>query len=238
MLVNVDVKGLEIVCAAILSGDKTLREELVRGEDIHENNRRDFNLPTRLVSKVFKFRMIFGGGAYSYAHDPEFMHVSTSEKFWQEVIDTYYIKYSGIARWHQEQIKKAQLTGRLEIPSGRYFPFKAEIVYGKVKWPITRIKNFPVQGLGADLVMLARVEAKRLLDLSGIIYKMISTIHDSIVVDCMEQDVATVAKILLQAVESIPRLCKKHWDFDFDLPITAEVQYGRNKRDLVDYRFS
>ena len=56
MLINADVKGLEVVGAAELSGDKVLCKEVLDKEDIHENNRQAFNLPSRLIAKIFKFR--------------------------------------------------------------------------------------------------------------------------------------------------------------------------------------
>lgn len=60
MLVNCDVKGLEVVCAAQLSGDKVLSQEIINGEDIHGNNQAAFGLGEgkagRLIAKIFKFR--------------------------------------------------------------------------------------------------------------------------------------------------------------------------------------
>lgn len=60
MLVNCDVKGLEVVVAAELSGDPILKQEILDKVDIHDANRVAFRLgdgkPGRLVAKVFKFR--------------------------------------------------------------------------------------------------------------------------------------------------------------------------------------
>lgn len=56
MLVNGDVKGLEVVCAAELSKDPVLWKEILDKEDIHGNNQKTFGLPSRLISKIFKFR--------------------------------------------------------------------------------------------------------------------------------------------------------------------------------------
>lgn len=60
MLVSADVKGLEVVVAAELSGDLVLKQEIRDRVDIHEANRDKFGLGTgkagRLVAKVFKFR--------------------------------------------------------------------------------------------------------------------------------------------------------------------------------------
>jgi len=86
--------------------------------------------------------------------------------------------------------------------------------------------------------MLARLEARRLLRAAGIEHKMVCTIHDSIVIDTPAKNLDIVAKILLQAVESVPALCKQVWDYDFNLPLTAEVQYGPNKGTMQDYKFA
>lgn len=240
MLVNGDVKGLEVVVAAELSGDKTLKQEIIDKVDIHETNRDRFKLGEgklgRLIAKIFKFRLIYGGSAYSYANDSDFTGVSTSVKFWQNIIDEYYAKYSGIKDWHETLITTAQREGKLEIPSGRHFPIvPIENKWkGGLDWPITVIKNYPVQGFGADLVMLARLETRKRLRETDLEYKLISTIHDSIVIDTPEKNVGQIGKILFDSIEAVPQLCKKVFDYDFSLPLTSEIQYGSNKKDMID----
>lgn len=239
-LVNADVKGLEVVVAAELSGDKVLKQEIIDKIDIHETNRDRFKLgegkPGRLIAKIFKFRLIYGGSAYSYANDSDFQGVSRDQKFWQNIIDEYYAKYTGIKVWHEHLIQTAQLTGRIEIPSGRFFPIVPLVNKwnGGMDWPITVIKNYPVQGFGADLVMLARLEASRRLRASGLDYKLISTIHDSIVADCPSSCVTDVGRILFDSIEHVPVLCRQVFGYDFSLPLTSEVQYGPNKKEMID----
>lgn len=235
MLISADVKGLEVVCAAQLSGDKVLSKEIVDKEDIHANNQKAFNLGDgdlgRLIAKIFKFRLIYGGGAYSYAHDPDFMAVSTSEKFWQKVIDAYYEKYYGIKLWHDELIHEAKTTGRLYIPSGRYFPITPDFTK-RQPWPLTIIKNYVVQGTGADLVMLARCRAMQLLRQANIEALFVSTVHDSIVVDTPSKNCYTISKLLQNAIEDVPRLVKQVWKYDFTLPLTCEIKVGMNNKDM------
>jgi len=240
-LVNCDVKGLEVVVAAQLSGDVTLCKEIIDRVDIHETNRDAFKLgegkPGRLVAKVFKFRLIYGGSAYSYAADPDFRQVSTSQEFWQNVIDAYYDKYKGIAKWHKSLILEAQTNGRITIPSGRYYPIVPD--YAKRDpWPLTVIKNYPVQGFGAELVMLARLRCSQLIRASGLEAKLVGSIHDSIVTDCPTSEVSQVANILKQSVEEIPLYVKRLWNYEFKLPMTCEVTYGQNKKDQIPFVFT
>jgi len=238
MLVNGDVSGLEVVVAAQLSRDSALMEEVRQKVNFHLDNQNKFGLPDRVTAKRFIFKLLYGATAYGFSVDGDFKLVGYSEKQWQEVIDRFYEKYRGIYNWHNNIIADAKRNRRLEIPSGRYFPFEPKAWRGELQWPLTTIKNYPIQGFGADLVKLARLECKQLLNEAGLKdVLLVCTIHDSIVVDTPSHNLDAVAKILLQCVQSVPALCKKVWDYDFDLPLTAEVQYGKNKGEMVDYKF-
>ena len=232
MIVNCDIKGLEVVIAAQLSGDKVLCQEIINKEDIHGNNQTAFGLGDgkagRLVAKVLKFRIIYGGGAYSFAHDPDFMGVSTSQTFWQDVIDKYYAKYKGIEEWHRGLVLEAQTNGQITIPSGRYYPI-IPVYTQRDPWPLTIIKNYPVQGFGADCVMLARLRASQLIREAKITAPLVGTIHDSIVVDCPTEFVGQVAQILRRSVEEVPMYIKKLFKYDFFLPLTCEITSGPTK---------
>jgi DNA polymerase-1 len=237
MLVNCDVKGLEVVVAAELSGDKVLKHEVREGLDFHQLNQDRFKLPSRVVAKRFKFKLLYGATAFGYAHDSDFVDVSTSERYWQGIIDEYYAKYHGIRAWHDELINTAKREGQLEIPSGRFYPIVPDANW---KWPITVIKNYPVQGFGADLVMLARLEARKRLRMAAGVKAsvLISTIHDSIVADCPDDEWELVGRILMESVQAVPMLCKKTFGYDFSLPMNAEVQYGPNKKEMKELTFA
>lgn len=233
MILNADFKGLEVVTAADLSRDAILSQEIIDKVDIHEANRDRFGLGEgklgRLIAKIFKFRLIYGGSAYSYANDPDFMGVSSSEKFWQRVIDEYYQKYSGIKKWHDKLLMTAMEQGFIEIPSGRYYNFRPN---ERGKWPLTTIKNYPVQGFGADLVKLARIEFCRMLQGSGLEGLFIGTVHDSLKADVPEKNVEVVARMLQTAIEKVPELCYNEWSYQFSLPMTCEIKVGPNQRDM------
>lgn len=238
MLVNGDVKGLEVVAAAELSGDKILCQEILDKVDIHGVNQKAFNLPDRLISKIFKFRLIYGGSAYSYANDPDFLSVGYSQKQWQGVIDRYYEKYKGIRAWHDGMVHTVRQTGIIEIPSGRVFKFSPKEGHYGLEWPLTTIKNYPVQGYGADLVMLARIELIRLIEEAGIEALLVMTVHDSLVVDCPAKSVEIVARLISQAIDNVPSMVYNRWQHRFSLPLTCEISVGRSKATLEEYKFN
>lgn len=231
MLLLADVKGLEVVCAAYLSQDKVLMEELEQGIDIHEMNKEALGLPDKGVAKVFKFRTIYGGGAYSFSLDSDFSAVGYDEKQWQGVIDTYYNKYSGLKAWHKKIVEEVVSTGRLVVPcTGRIYEFEPE--YGK--FPEPKIKNYPVQGLGADIVALARVSLYnrirrlRQTDKRWELVLLINTIHDSLMLDIPADMVKEVHNLIDEVFVDLPRNFEKIFGKEFNLKVRVETKVGSN----------
>lgn len=232
MLINVDVSGLEVVCAAFLSQDPVLIQELRDGVDIHTANQTAFNLPNRLIAKVLKFRILYGGTEFGFAKDPDFTSVSTSKEYWAKAIEAYYDKYKGIRIWHDKLLKEVVLTGRLESPTGRYFPFEPTQGRNGLEWPVMSIKNYPVQGLGADLVMIARITLANRMKQGSFKGKLVSSVHDSIVIDCPDDEVEALKALTLASINDVPANFKRLYGIDFNLKLNAEVVVGVNMKEM------
>jgi len=227
MLIQADAAALEIRVAAFLSQDETLIKEIVEELDIHTDNQNRFGLPSRLIAKIFVFRLLYGGSAYSYANDPEFMEISKSEKYWQEIIDAYYDKYKGIKKWHIKLVREAVETGKVISPTGREYRFQQ--YNGNYK--DTQIKNYIVQGTGADIMALARVSFfNRLKKLNYSECLLVNTVHDSIVLDFNEKtcDNKLIAQTLHEVFDDIPKNFEKLFLTPFNVPMTCEVLMGKD----------
>lgn len=236
MLVQVDAQALEVRVAAWYYDDKVLIDELVSGQDIHENNRKLFNLPSRLIAKVFKFRTIYGGSAYSFANDPDFTSVSTSEKFWQKVLDSYFEKYQGIRKGHIRDIQTVAATGKLVMPTGRVYQYAPVKRGNEYKLPETTIKNYPIQGCGADLMAIARISAFNRLKGNKDV-KFVNTVHDSIVLDVAndKQLCYNICTTLEKVFEDIPANFEKLFKQPFKVPMAGEVEYGNNLKEMTKF---
>jgi DNA polymerase I-like protein with 3'-5' exonuclease and polymerase domains len=227
---------LEWRCASFLSQDETAIKEILDGTDQHSDNQLRFGLPSRLIAKTFVFRLIYGGSAYSYANDPNFSDVSKSEKYWQGVIDEFYSKYKGLHKWHTKLMQEATTTGMVKLPTGRIYQYKSEDRRGEKVWPRTTILNYPVQGLGADLMSIARVSLfNRMRKLGYEKAKLINTVHDSIIIDCDDSHTDTLAKMMLQVFEDIPKNFEKLFGVEFNIPMKGEVKTGKTWGDLKEF---
>lgn len=239
MIISVDHKGLEWVVAVYLSQDKVGIQEIWDGVDQHEDNRKRFNLPSRLIAKTFVFRLIYGGSAYSYANDPEFSGVSASIDFWQDVIDRFYAKYSGLAEWHRRIMDDVGRTGKYESFTGRVYAFPPyQNKRGEWVLPRTKILNYPVQGLGADIVQLSRLSLAKRIGLFGsgeqIRSKLVNTVHDDIWLDTPEEELRGLDKhgnscynvkyTIKEVFEDLPRNFERTYKREFNLPLRYEIK--------------
>jgi len=235
MILNADAKQLEWICAAFLSQDKTAIKEILNEEDQHTDNQKRFGLPSRLIAKTFVFRLIYGGSAYAYSLDENFKDIG-NENFWDNVIIEFYKKYKGLHKWHQDIQEKAIREQHLIMPTGRKYEFESTVSkFGKLKHPRTRILNYPVQGLGADLMAIARVSLRsNIRDMKGV--KLINTVHDSIMLDFDPKVCYTnsIVPIVIKSFNDVPRNFTKLFGKEFNLPLRVDVTIGKDWGNLVD----
>jgi DNA polymerase-1 len=232
VLLQADASALEIRVAAYLSQDEVLINEIVNGVDLHTDNQEKFGLPSRLIAKILNFRILYGGNEYSFANDPDFTSISKSKAYWKDVVDAYYDKYQGIGRWHTKIIKEVVETGKLVAPTGREYYFQQ--FNGDYK--DTQIKNYAVQGTGADLMALARVSANNRLKKLGYGDKclLVNTVHDSIILDYDEKvcETRVLVDLFHQVFIDIPANFEKIFGVKFNVPMAAECQMGMNWADM------
>ena len=231
LVVQFDVKGLEVICAAYLSQDKTLIKELSEGQDIHSNNQEAFKLHDRLAAKRFMFKMIYGGTAAGFANDADFLDLKMNAKRWQEVIDAFYQKYYGIQEWHKQLIGGILRSRRYKIPSGREFDFSEAMT--KPEWYyIPKFKNYPVQGFGADIVMMARVSLFKRLKAAELPALLVNTIHDSIILDIKKDTWYNISMMVNKVFEDLPTNIKNIWGITLGLEVRVEASVLTTGEDI------
>lgn len=230
--VNVDAKQLEWRTALWLSNDPVGIKEILSGDDVHEKNQLDMGLPDRITAKRFLFRTIFRGSGYSFANDPDFMHVSKSEDYWDQRNESFYTKYSNLDAVHKEWSKQWAEGKPIVGPTGRRWVIPKK--NGSLKVPITQLANYPVQGTGHDIMAVARLSAKNRMDSLGLVSRIVQTVHDSIVADCPKQEVSSVVNIFYEVFDDLTKNFKLLYNVDMPIPFPGEVKVGTNLADMVE----
>lgn len=201
---------------------------------MHTANQTKFNLPSRLIAKVFLFRWIYRGPAFAYAMDPDFQEVSKSQNYWQDVIDAYNSKYKDLYKLHMKYIQTVHKCGKLTSPFGREYKFNLHNKKGSKEYSEYEITNYPNQGCGADVCAVARVSLANRLARHGLKSKLVSTIHDSLTTDSPDSEVDDVKEIILDVFKDLPKNVSKCYGVDWNIPLLGEVSVGPNLKDLIE----
>lgn len=242
-IVNTDAKALEWATYLFLSQESVGIPEwnnvlLHPGDydDVHTTNQKQFNLPSRLISKKLLFRGIYADpdkAAFAFSRDPEFTPVSSSRHYWQTTLDNFFSKYKDLKKKHIEYIQEATTTGKITSPFGREYAYAPKEVRGELQWSVPDILNWPNQGLGHDVMKVARIvtlHGKRKRNIQG---DLISTVHDSIVWDAYEKDVPEIKKLMTDVFTNIPFYIEKYFGVKWNVAMACETSSGRNMKELV-----
>lgn len=232
VILNADLSQLEWRVAACLAQDKVAIDEIIRDVDYHSDNAIKFfkanpNSPEfdsiRTMAKVLGFRLLYGGSEYGFFNDSKMPNYTMQQ--WKDLISEYWEKYNGIKAWQDENINRVFKEGFLRLPSGRILRFppgnRGE------EYSITAIKNYPVQSFAtADIMPLAMcVIDKRMVDYR-FNAKLICQVHDSIVFDCPKEEINDLSNMCVGVFEELPGIIRAFWGYDFNIPLTGEVEYG------------
>lgn len=234
-LISCDAKAIEWRVLLQLAQDQVGIAEILDGQDAHALNQVAFDLPSRLIAKIYLFRTIYRGSGYSFAHDPAFMHVSTSPKYWDVIGEKFYGKYHGIDLCHKKWADIVVSGNPIVGPLGREWVFNTH-KKGTNEFfiPWTTLTNYPVQGTSADIMALARVSFARRLKALGIPVLLVSTVHDSIVTDSPPEYVQQVVNLFHQVFDDLIPNIKRMFGYDWTVPLACETNVGMNEKDMEE----
>lgn len=226
VLVSADYSQFELRLAAVLSNDRKLIEDFNNDIDIHTKTASEaFNVPfnqvtknQRRAAKVINFGILYGMSTKGLS-DATGMTVPEAKQF----IDNYFRLRAPIKQKLESILKQAREEGYVET------------FYGRRRWtPDVKSPNFivrqaaeraaanmPIQGTEADLMKRAMIAVDKALPESA---NLIMQVHDSLIVECPENDAEKIAEILKNKMENIaPELPVK---------LAVEVTIGQNWGEL------
>ncbi|MAZ40645.1 hypothetical protein CL654_00800 [bacterium] len=225
-LVAFDYSQIELRVAALLSGDKKLKEIFESGHDVHtataaEVFKVSFDEVTpnmRRTAKVINFGILYGMGVNSLKQTLE-----TSREEAQKFYTNYFQTFKGLAAYLEKTKEDARKNGYTETYFGRkrYFPgISSSLPYIRAMEERMAI-NAPIQGSNADMVKIAMIEIdKELQDkkLDNDAYAILQ-IHDELVYEIKEDKIKKVSNIVKDIMESV---IKK------DIPFIVDAKAGYN----------
>jgi len=236
MFIAADASQLEWRTAVELSGDQVGLAEIKDKQDTHTLNQGAFELPSRLIAKIYLFRTIFRGSGYAFANDADFSHVSNSASYWDGINEKFYTKYYGLDGWHKS-LAKIVMEGKPIIGVlGRQWTINIpRDKHGNLKSPWTTLTNHPVQGTGADVMKLARIMFYKRIKARNIPCDFITTVHDSILVDAESKWLPEIAAVFHEVFADLPNQIKKIFGYTWTVPLECEVKFGMDMKNMTKY---
>lgn len=225
VLVSADYSQFELRLAAVLSGDEDMIDMFNKGADIHTmtaasvygRNPEDVSKNMRRDAKVINFGVLYG-------MSPHGLSVATgmTRDQAQAFITKYFELRKPLLSYLNGLKEQARREGYVETLFGRRRPMP-DINSGNfvVRASAERAAmNMPIQGTEADLMKMAMIEVDTKLKGEC---RMLLQIHDSILVECPENEAEKTAKILKDTMESIYKLPVK---------LDVDVSIGKNWGEL------
>ncbi|MCD6149591.1 DNA polymerase I [bacterium] len=234
VFVSADYSQIDLRVMAHMSGDKKLIETFMAGEDVHRATAAEVNKITlsrvtekmRSAAKALNFGIIYGMSAFGFAQAAK---VSRDEA--KEFISRYLEKFPQVAEFIKNTKELARKNGFVETETGRrrYLP-EINSPNFQVAGAAERMAiNMPIQGLAADIVKLAMIEAYRYITSDANLRtqknaaKMVLQIHDEIILEVREDMAKEVSGKVKEIMENVYKL---------KVPLTVDVKIGDNWGEL------
>lgn len=222
VFVSADYSQFELRLAAVLSGDEKMINDFNAGTDIHAKTAADVHgIPLDKVTKaqrrdakVVNFGVLYGMGPHALAANTG-MSFNEARTF----IDEYFKVRGKLKTYIDNTIKQAHDLGYVETFYGRRRPTPdVKSSNFLVRSSAERAAaNMPVQGTEADLMKRAMIEVDKKL---GDLGEQILQIHDSILVECPEENAQHVGDLLKTTMEAIAP--------ELPIKLQVDVSVGKN----------
>ena len=223
-LVSADYSQIELRIMAHLSNDARLLEAFAHGEDIHRATAAEvFGLTPievgseqRRAAKAINFGLIYGMSAFGLAKQ-----INVDRSAAQAYMDRYFARYPGVLRYMEETRQQAKDRGYVETVFGRrlWLPEIKSSNVGRRQGAERAAINAPMQGTAADLVKLAMIAVQRWLDEQGLATKLLLQVHDELVLEVPNGELAQVREALPKLMGGVAKLA---------VPLLVEVGAGAN----------
>ena len=222
--IDADYSQIELRLLAHISGDYTMRESFISGEDIHRRTAAAvFGIPEEQVTeemrksaKAVNFGIVYGIGGFSLAKD-----IGTSVSEATQYIKSYKMNYPDIDRYLERVVEDAERDGYTTTAFGRrrYIP-ELHSQNGNMRAFGKRVAmNAPIQGTAADIMKLAMLRVDRSLKRAGLDARIVMQVHDELLIEVRDDQVEACRDLVKREMEAAAEI---------SVPLTVDVTVGKN----------
>ena len=223
-LVSADYSQVELRILAHVSGEPKLRESFARGEDIHTTTAAEvlgkdpatLTKDERNIAKMVNFGIIYGISAFGLSENLEIPRDQA-----QEYIDAYLARFPYVQDFIARTIEQAKRDGYVTTLFGRRRPVPEIRASNRQTRSLGErlAVNSVMQGTAADIIKVAMVAIHDRLREEGRAARLVLQVHDELLVEAPEREVAAVKEVLRAEMVGA---------FELDPPLAVEVGAGED----------
>ncbi len=274
-LLEVDLSQIEVVVQAFLSQDENMIADIINGVDFHckraayaagveyetvlegYKNEDAHWTKERKGAKQFSFQRAYGAGAPAISESTG-LDIGLVYK----LIEAEEALYSKVKEVNEEWIRQVNhsvkerdgiIAGVLRSPTGTEYRFAREPDQrGRMTIKPTIVKNYPIQGMAADIIKLILARIRQFLfeyntwidpadgerSMNGAPVLVVNTVHDSVIFDVPAQVVLPhlAGELITLFTEGVLGDLSRRLGIDFNVPIRADAEAGDNwyEMEVVD----
>ncbi|HKX39428.1 MAG TPA: DNA polymerase I, partial [Burkholderiales bacterium] len=203
VLLSADYSQIELRIMAHLSGDEGLRRAFAEEGDIHRATAAEvFGVAPdavtndqRRAAKAINFGLIYGMSAFGLARQ-----LGIERHAAQDYVGRYFGRYPGVREYMERTRAQARERGFVETVFGRrlYLPEIRSRDRNLQQYAERSAINAPMQGTAADIIKRAMIRVHAWLEETGARARLVLQVHDELVLEVAESDVAKVRKNLVE----------------------------------------
>jgi DNA polymerase-1 len=225
VLLGADYSQVELRILAHISGDENMLAAFQRGEDIHASTAAtilgtpldEVTPDMRRLAKTINFGLIYGMREWGLASRTDLSREEAAQ-----FISNYFAQYPGVSKYLERIEQQTEEQGWVEtlLRRKRYFPElrSGSAARGNHKAAALRMAiNHPIQGTAADIIKIAMIRLHDELHNRGLSCKMILQVHDELVLEVPDGEVALVGDLVKTVMEGA---------YNLDAPLTVELKTG------------
>jgi DNA polymerase-1 len=224
VLISADYSQIELRVLAHLSGDQTLSDAFVRGDDIHDQTaHKVFGPDSRLDpyelrrrAKIINYALLYGKTAFTLAKD-----IGVTQQAAQQFIDAYFAGFPSVRAFIDKTLADAQASGVVKTLFGRRRPVPELTSRNfQIRAGAERIAvNMPIQGTAADILKRAMIDVHGALKRAHPQARMILTVHDELLFESPKDQAEDVARLVKEKMSSAVKL---------NVPLDVDAGIGEN----------
>lgn len=223
-LISADYSQIDLRVLAHLSQDPGLIAAFAQDEDIHATtaskllgiSKEEVTSEMRRNAKTVNFGVIYGMSDYGLEQATKLSREEAAQ-----FIALYFEKYPKVKEYLEATKEQARKLGYVQTVLGRrrFLP-ETNSANRMVREAAERMAiNAPVQGSSADIIKIAMINLYREMEKRNLKSKMLSQIHDELLFEVPEAEVAEMKSLVSELMP---------YAFELRVPVKIDIKLGKN----------